>query len=218
MITPSDREYKATKRIKQGKKDLAAPFDELAQWVADTWKVSVLNVIYDRAKSLHGPRLQIILEYEKHARKFRRGVNFDREKQESISEKFLNIISKDDTHSFDVDGLFVVFSAFAPLAEEEADGQILEEEVEALKIRIGNPDLWEISRCFGRVVFFFFTDDQVKRYENEGKRDVYAKMYFGLLKPHDEFGYLRERDFGVGFDSKQNFDENYESNWYYYYH
>ena len=57
MITASDREYKATKSIKQGKKCLVAPFDELAQWIAATWKVTVLNVIYDRANSLHAPRL-----------------------------------------------------------------------------------------------------------------------------------------------------------------
>ena len=42
-------------------------------------------------------------------------------------------------------------------------------------------------------------------------------MYFEILKAYDEFGYLVEKDFAVNFDSKQNFDDNYESNWYYYY-
>ena len=89
--------------------------------------------------------------------------------------------------------------------------------MEALKARIGNPHIWEISRCFGYVTFFFFSDDQVRRYEEEGKRGIYARMYFELLKPHDEFDYLRESDFNVKFDSKQNFDDNYRGNWLYYY-
>lgn len=31
------------------------------------------------------------------------------------------------------------------------------------------------------------------------------------------FGYLRKRGVSVCFDSKENFDTNYQSNWYYYY-
>jgi hypothetical protein len=62
VITSSDREYKATKRIKQGKSQLAPPFDELAAWISSTWHVTVLNAIYDRANDLHAPRLQVILD------------------------------------------------------------------------------------------------------------------------------------------------------------
>jgi hypothetical protein len=219
MITSSDREYKTTKRIKQGKKKLKAPFDELAQWISSTWKVNVLNVIYDKATSVHKPRLQVIVEHQRELLKFQKGHygNFIAKKQNAIAEKFMEILARDGTTGFDVDGLFVVFSAFAPLAEEEADGQISEEEIEALKSRIGNPDLWEISRCFGHVTFFFFTYAQVKHYEAEGMKAVYAKLYFDLLKSHDELGYLKEKEFKVDFDSKQNLDENYESNWFYYY-
>ena len=120
MITSSDREYKSTKRIKQGKKHLPAPFDELAEWISSTRDVTVLDVVYDRANSLHAPRLQVILEYESHVRKFRRGFNFDRRQQNAITKKFLALIEKDEKHTFDVDGLFVVFSAFAPIAKREA--------------------------------------------------------------------------------------------------
>lgn len=217
MITSSDREFKSTKRIKQGKKRLRAPFDELAEWIAATRKVTVLNIIYDRANSLHAPRLQVILEYQSHAQKFYRGVNFDRRQQNAIAKKFLEIIERDNHHDFEVNGLFVVFSAFSPIAKEEADSQISEADIEALKKRIGNPDLWEISRCFGRVTFFFFTDEQTKKHETQGKKDEYARMYFELLKAHDEFGYLKRNQFKIHFDSKQNLDENYNGNWYYYY-
>ncbi len=217
MITSKDREYKATKRIKQGKKRLRSPFDALAQWIQSTWNVTVLNVIYDRANSLHAPRLQVILEHKTHTQKFCRGASYDKNKQSAIAEKFLEIIEKDDKLDYDVDGLFVVFSAFAPLAREEADSQISDEEIQSLKARIGNSDIWEISRCFGHVTIFFYTDAQVKRYESEGKKMEYAGIYYEILKPYDEFGYIHKKDFKIAFDSKQNFDENYESSWFYYY-
>jgi len=86
-----------------------------------------------------------------------------------------------------------------------------------LKAKLANPDLWEISRCFDSVTFFFYTDAQVKRYEAEGFREKYSREYSLLIEPYDEFGYLRKRGVSASFDSKENFDTNYQSNWYYYY-
>ena len=217
LITSSDNEYKATKRIKQGNAQLAAPFDELAAWISDRWRITILNVIYDRRNDLHGPRIQVIPEHEADAQVFRDGYNFDRRKQQEIASEFLQIINRDLYREYDVDGLFVVFSAFSPLAREEADGKISEGEIDALKRRIGNPELWEISRLFGHITFMFYTDAQAKKHAAKGKQAEYARMYYEILKPHDEFSYLSEDGFTVAFDSKQNFDDNYQSNWCYYY-
>ncbi len=236
MIFHTDRVYKSTKRIKQGKKQLEPPFDELAQWIEKTRGVTVLNVVYDRASKLCGPRLQVIVEHPGQERKFCKGFNFDPKQQAAIIRKFLRIIGGDggrafavgkgrtdrnvhptDGRPFDVEGLFVVFSAFSPLAREEADAQITEADVAALQKRIKNRDLWLISRCFGHITFFFFTDQQMKKYIAQGKQKEYADLYFEILKPHDEFGYLKRSSFKVYFDSKENFEEKYEGNWYYYY-
>jgi hypothetical protein len=217
VITPSDKEYKETKRIKRGEARLEVPFDELARWIASEWRVTVLNVIYDRRNSLHAPRLQIILEHQEDVARFRSGVSFDQQKEQAIKARFLEIIGRDDAGRFDVDGLFIFFSAFAPLARQDADNQISDKAIRDLKAQIGNSDLWEISRRFGSVTFFFFTDAQRRRYEAEGKRAEYARFYFDLLNPHDEFGHLDEKEYTVAFDSKENFDKNYEGNWFYYY-
>ena len=217
MITSSDKEYKATKRLVQGKGQIAAPYNELAAWIGEKWGVNVLNVIYDRRNKIHAPRIQVILEHHDEAQLFHDGFNFDQTKQQAIAAQFLEIINSQPDHKFDVDGLFVVFSAFAPIAREEADGKISDREIDALKQRIDNPDLWEISRCFGYVTFMFYTDAQAKEYGAKGKKTEYARMYFEVLKRYDEFDYLCEDDFTIAFDSKQNFDDNYESNWYYYY-
>ena len=47
MITPRDKEYKETKLLKLGKKELLTPFKELAEWLNQEFNVIVLNVYYD---------------------------------------------------------------------------------------------------------------------------------------------------------------------------
>jgi hypothetical protein len=140
---------------------LASPFAELAMWISETWSVTVLNVIYDGRNDLHALRIQIILEYDVDTQSFRDGLNFDQKKQKAIASQFLKIISRQANHGYDVDRLFVVFSSFAPIALEEADARISDKEIKALKRRIANPHLWEISRCFGHVTFVFYKDAQV---------------------------------------------------------
>jgi hypothetical protein len=218
LITSFDKDYKATKRVKLGSATLSPPLNELAEWISKKWSVTVINVIYDSAnKDLHAPRLQVILEHRSEVELFRHGNNFDETKQHAIASRFVNIVSRDPSHGYDLEALFVVFSAFAPLARQEAANNISEEEIDALQRRIGDPDVWVISRCFDTVTFMFYTDAQAKNYAGTGKKEKYAHEYFKILKPFDEFNYLDEAAFEVQFDSKENFDKNYESNWFYYY-
>lgn len=44
-----------------------------------------------------------------------------------------------------------------------------------------------------------------------------SRAYFELLKPYDEFDYFDEETFATYLGSKENFDTNYDSNWYFYY-
>lgn len=196
---------------------LTAPFDELAAWISDNWNVTVLNVIYDRRdrlNSLHYPRIQVILEHSDDAESFYISYcNPDKNKQTAIASKFIEIINRKPNHGYDVNGLFVIFSAFAPIALDEADEKIPEKDIDALKHQIDNPDLWTIKRGFGKVIFMFYTDAQAEEYTAKGMKTEYASQYFELLKAHDEFGYFSEDKFDIQFDSKQNFDENYSSNW-----
>jgi hypothetical protein len=219
MITYFDPEYKLTKLVKRGKRHLGAPFLELARWIAATRKVNVLNIVRDAIPPDGRPRLQIILEHPGEMEKFREGPlgNYKRDEQRTVAARFKDLLADNGVKDFETDGLLVVFSSFAPLAKEEADSKITEKEIEGLKRRIGNPGLWKISRCFGSVTFFFYTDSQARKHERDGLAEAYASRYFELLKPHDEFDYIRLDEFRVRFDSKENFDKNYKGSWFNYY-
>jgi hypothetical protein len=219
MITPRDDDYQQTKRLKRTGAPLESPFKELADWVGAKYGVRVLNVVYDTVIPDNRPRLTVILETQEDAVKFRDGAlgNFNRIDQKSVQEHFQTILSEQRDLRFNTRRLFVIFVAFEPIARVEANESVTKEEIRRLKAKLANKDLWEISRCFDSVTFFFYTDAQMKQYEAGRSRDVYAEEYSRLVERYDEFGYLKKRGVSVRFDSKENFDTNYQSNWYYYY-
>jgi hypothetical protein len=219
MIIPIDEDYQQTKRLRKSGAPLESPFKELAGWIAAEYRVRVLNVVYDTVDPNDRPRLSVILEMQEDAMKFQHGEfgNFNKTDQKRVQEHFKTILNEQRNQGFNVEGLFVIFAAFERVARIEANERVTENELKQLKVKLNNKDLWEISRLFDSVTFFFHTEAQVKHYEAAGLREAYAREYARLVQPHDEFGYLRRRGVLAYFDSKENFDTNYQSNWYYYY-
>jgi hypothetical protein len=216
---PTDEDYQETKCLKRTGAALKSPFKELAHWVEANYGVRVLNVFYETLTPGDRPRLSVILETQEDALKFRHGEfgNFNATDQKRVQEQLQTILAGQRDLRFKTEGLFVIFVAFEPVARIEANESVTAEELDALKAKLANEDLWQISRLFDGVTFFFYTDAQVKRYEAAGLRDAYAREYSRVVEAYDEFGYLRKRGVSVHFDSKENFDNNYECNWYYYY-
>ncbi len=217
MIVSSDKEYIETKRYKRGELQLQNPFSDIARWIEDKYPVKVLNVIYDKVSHHQRPRLQVCVESQGDLDFFRSSddFSFNEEKQNEILDKFIQII-ENESCSIDKDKLFVVFSAFAPIAKEEANGKIKEEEVEQLVAKLDNKELWKIRRSFGGVTFFFFTEDQAKRAKNSDLLHKYSNEYFKLIKEYDEFDYLNKEHFVISLDSKENFYKNYNGSWFAY--
>lgn len=234
MITPSDSDYKETKLIKQGKKGLPSLFKELAQWIEKEFVVSVLNIYYDLITPGNRPRLNVILEFSLDENKFRAHPYGDyyTDKQKIIADKFKELVKAEcpseeslvvklfkRNHSvkYDTNNIWVIFSSFESVAKIEANESIPQAKIQELKVKINNKDLWEISRCFSGVTFFFYTDKQVRENTENGVVKKLTEEYYNLLKIYDEFDYLKKECYSIGVDSKENFDNNYQSNWYYYY-
>jgi hypothetical protein len=234
MITPSDDDYKDTKMIKQEKTVLSYPFNELSAWINMTYGVTTLNICYDLIKlSNNRPRLNIIFEHKTDEKNFRcKDGNYNKEIQTAIANKFQELIKIRDLHNkgiikgllgnkekrqFDTKDIWVIFSSFEIVARIEANESIPEQKIEELKVRINNKDVWEIVRCFSYTTFFFYTDSQVEESLHNGIREKLTKEYYVLLKEYDEFNYFNEESFSIYLDSKENFDKNYQSSWFYYF-
>ncbi len=213
MICPSDPEYLDTKRIKQGKSRLSRPHRALADWIAATYQVTVLNTIRDSIMPDGRPRLQVVLEWAEDARTFksRDKMNYDEDKQEAVKQQYMAAVGEPGPS---LQRLLVCFSAFEPIAVEEALSKITEKESQTLKAKINHPDIWVISKTFATVLFH--TQAQVEQHQGDELATRLNSGYWRLLAPHDEFGYLRRRGFALRFDSKENFDQAYGGNWFYY--
>jgi hypothetical protein len=213
MVSSSDKEYINTKMIKKGLTKMKSPFNELADWILNDYNVRPLNISYDILEHNKRPRLQVIFEFESDLKAFKadNGLFPNSIRQEKVKKAFEKIAPNYQGNPSD--NLLVLFSAFEPIAKEEANGRIENHRVEKLKTDCG---VWEIKRNFSTGIFFFFTNEQLAKSEQTGEREKLLDEYFKLIKEYDEFDYLDESTFTVKFDSKENFDKNYQGNWFYY--
>ena len=236
MIVPSDKDYIETKIIKRGQAILNPDFAPLAEWIENKYLLTVLNIYYDITTGPHNrpfPRLNIIFEYEKDELKFRDGIlgNYDSDKQQVIAGKFEELVNNRNTAiaklnnffgrtegaTYDTKGLLVIFDSFEPVAKDEANEAIPKNEIEKLKVELNSPEIWEISRFGSRTTVFFYTDQQAEKAKSSDLLKRLTSGYFQMLKKYDEFDYYEQESFSVCIDSKENFDKNFESSWFYYY-
>ena len=221
MIVPSDRDYKYTKRIKLGKSSIKKEFRELAAWIDQTFQVHTMNIIYYTIDKGKRYGLNICVESASERRKIHgiRFYNADSKKQQAIADKFHEtLLGTKYESSYQSENIWVVCSAFEPIAKDEAVENIPKEKIEELKESIHCPDIWKIDTFYSSVTFFLFTDEQLKKHEKMNMKKEWSNRFFDILEPYNEFGYFKRSKFLIYLDSKENFDNNYESNWHYYYH
>lgn len=232
MIESSEIEYKKTKLIKQGKNRIASEFESIAKWISEKYDVNVIDIQQEFMSHNNMVRVSIHLETSEDELKFHESndwwSNFDSQKQSEIAKKIVgnpNLIKVAFDKTFGkvlkrkpkTNDIFVSFSAFKPVAMEEANTRIPEQKITELKDSFNIPEIWTISRCFESVTLFVYKDEQKEKIKNSAEFELIENKYFELLKKYDEFNYWKRENFRIGIDSKQNFDDNYESNWYYYY-
>ena len=235
MIHSADNEYKLTKQIMLGKSSINPDFLPLADFIDKTFNVRPINIVYDSINNGTRPRIGIYFELEREKQSFyeNNGVlSFDSSKQKLIADKFRQSIieqglnsqnrffdfwAKPKDEKYQVENIVVYYSAFEPIAKEEANRSISQEKITQLQKELDCNDLWEISKCFSETTFFLYTDEQVKEYKNSDARKMWANKYFDLLEAYNQFGYFKRAEFNIHLDSKENFDNNYQGNWFYYY-
>lgn len=219
MIMPSDKTYQRTKEIMQGKAEMNPDFRALADFVDRKFKVKVVNMIYGFMDSKKRPYLNICFEFEQEEIVFRKNKedcfsSFDKRKQEIIVQEFTKIA---DRKKYRTKDMWIYFSAFKPIAQIEAMQNITREQKDQFIKQLNNKDIWTINNAFSTETFFVYTEKQRLYYENSPIPKEWARKYYEVIKQYDEFDYFDRDTFSIRLDSKENFDTNYQSNWWYYY-
>ena len=208
----TDNDFQQTKRVLLGQESMNKEYAQLADFIQERFSVQVINVIC--AKGEDSINLTLWFKYENEVNYFYKGrFVVDSRKRNTILNKFKQIANIENK----ADSIYLSYQAFETLAKEEANNSITQLEILELKEKLHCNDLWDISRCLANVVFFLYEDKQVRQYTERGFIDIWSEMYLGLLNRYDEFGFFTKENFHVKLDSKENFDTNFNSNWYYYY-
>lgn len=216
MITPSDVEYLKAKEIKKGEESIPHPYSDLADWIRSRYSVSVLNVSYCEIEPDNRPRLSIDLETEVDRQVFERNrFSVDPKKSSAVISKFKEI-SENARLNLSFKNMFAIFSAFEPIARIEANEKVPERLANNLIKQFRHENIWCIQKMFSALIIFYYSETEKDQAVRSGMIDQYLKAYADIIQPFDEFGYLRSNPIIPEIDSKENFDKNYESSWFYY--
>jgi hypothetical protein len=218
MIVPTDKDYIDTKRILKKEKEMNPIFQLLKDWISTEFDQRVLNLYYDTIDNGKRPRLNVIYENYQSVNTIRDRIgNYAKEKQKKIKDKFEELIANESTADFKTENLLVIFSAFNPIARAEANGYITDKFLNRLKTKYEQLKIWELNRFGGSITVFFYTEKELEVKRQSKEITALREEYLEQLKEYDEFNVVKSEEFILRFDSKENFDNNYESNWYYYY-
>jgi hypothetical protein len=218
-----DYSYKLTRPIILGQKETKTKYIDFINWINSNYKVKVCNIRVTRIriskrlpKETSQPRfdIKIILEYELDFNKFMKKpqiYEFDENKKKHILKKYVELVDKSKNNNL----YFITFDNFESGAKYEINNSITKDEISLLISKNSKNDIWSIAKNSGSAICFMYTSKQLEALSDK-RKEIITDEYFKLLKNHDIFGYYRRDSFSIYFDTKENFENNYNGNWLYY--
>lgn len=218
MIAPSDEDYKFAKGVVLGRARLPPHMAAMRDWLQEAYPgVRVVSLWSDIVEIFKRPRLTVAVEREEDLLRFRDGLNFDADTQRRVAAKFSEIVRDMSlSNKVDTENLLVIFSAFEPVARTEVNWKITKADLAKLQKELRQPQLWTIYHEWTSAVFFFHTDEQLRASEGGDLRAMCAAAYNRLASQYDELGILKKKPIDVSFDSRENFERTYKSDWFSY--
>jgi hypothetical protein len=218
MYTPADKSQVQARAIKQGKYKLAAVHGKITDWITKQFGVHALDFSCETRETSKGSPQQlihVIVETGEDVKK----IQADRANNLKIAERFLQYFKSTNPGDLMLDALKADVFAFEtnPHPEiivtcrplKELDKNVIQEirEDEQRAVLKTFECVWTISMA----VVFYYTDSQIKENLANG---ISAKINEELARVDTKYGI--DRGTAYRFDSKETFDRDYESNWYYY--
>ena len=215
-MTPIDESYKLTKLIKQGKEIPNTDFAILATWIDKIYHVKTLNIIYDKIDLEKRPRLQIILENSETF--FKNNFAYEDEVKVRVLNQFKELLLINDlSRKYKTDKIFAFFSDFEEAAKTEVRWNIPLNTIEEFQATLNIKEVWRVyPETFYSITVFLYKNEQVENFLKNGMKEYLNKKCFELLKKYDEFDYYQKGQFSILLESKDNFDQIYNSNWFNY--
>ena len=218
MYTLTDKSQFQARAIKQGKHKLAIVHQEVVDWVTKQFGVRALDFACETRSTSKGAQQQLIHLILETAEDVKQ-MQAHRADNTLITERFLKYFKsahsnnaipdplKSNVFAVETNPFPEIIVTYRPLKElsRELLEEMLEDEKRAILKTFEN--VWTISQH----VVFYYTDVQVKENLTNGTS---AKISEALEQADNKYEF--NRSYPYHFDSKESFDRDYESNWYYY--
>lgn len=224
MLFGHKKLYRQTRKIKPGEAELSPLLDALKEWTNEKYGINVINVVYGKIGSgphKERPRLNLIVETQSdYAKMYQEPFVPNESYQTAISARFVKLVKDAGLEKeYDTDHLLVIYDDFSAMEMTRTSSQLLEHHKKHLLSKFSDIAIWDIvqSEFSAEIAVFYNQDDDITENDNNGNSERIRKECFRFIKPYDEFDYCQFDTFTITFDSKQNLDENYRGNLYYYF-
>lgn len=244
MIWVDKKAFEDTYSILKKEKDLKPIFADLKQFIEKEYGITVFNIIYEPIKSsflnkpnknsyLYGKKYRLICYVssygERETMQYRVDVqlgNFpnahkmvnDENKQAAILNNFFELseryhfplkVKKEDIwvdyfYWFPLDYMSLIVSKI-----EKQTSKIVLSKYE----KVAN--IWKIITNGSGICIFYQTESAKIINRQNGITEEIKNIYYSSIKEIDEFDFYKEEY--IIFDSKENLDNNYQGNLYYYF-
>jgi hypothetical protein len=214
--------YKEAIEIFAGRAELAPVFKAFAKWMGERYGVRALNFRFGKVEYDQGDRhfLYIMLQDRGDYLKLMApdGYTYIQEYCHEIAEKFAETaIDFSYAAPEQLTGLLVSYKDFSLEARTDANCKASQEVAEWMKIKYARAGFYQVYPMGTDGVVFYMTDDEVAANATNGVSESILHEYREVLKAYDEFDFYTDGDFKLKFDSKENVDQNYQGNMYFYF-
>lgn len=235
MFFPTDRFYKETKEILKGNQTLPDIYKDLIDWIQKNFDARIINIKYDKIENSNTPRLKLVTWSQDDYKKFQRQDQFayNEEFQQMIASEFKRLVkiydlgptrlknifkkSKNESQGFNTKDLWICYTDFSIVAKTEAMNMIPIEQTKNFISKYIRDYIWDIHPNIYQIIIFYYTEQQIIDHKNVDLLESIRNEYYSMIKPFDEYGFYTVDSLKIRIDSKENFDNNFESSWFYYY-
>jgi len=239
--------YHQTIDALRGRKELSPLFKELKEFIQAKYDATAYNFSFMKSTYRHLPdirfSLEVVLattddfnkilldcnnneyvlhenitkeEIERFLSTYRTMHGYDKNIQKEIAKMFFELAKKYNLVKMkSSEEIWVSYRDFSAHMRSEINRKIAKIASKSITQKYAAYRIWSVHESPLSSVVFFLSEEDLKN--STDIRMEIEDYYFGLLKQHDEFNVFDRAGFRLGFDSKQNLDENYEGNLYYYF-
>jgi hypothetical protein len=221
MLFHNKRLYRTALNAKLGTDRSPKLLRELKKWIETRYSVSVVLLKYDTidiGPHAGRPRLNVIVETDAdyiaiHKDAFTLKSNVKSE----IAFQFSRLVAEADATIFRTENIHIISDIFSYEAMRISTAEFITAKLEEAVREFSMCGLWTLTAMSREIIAFFFTDAQIAKAKQNGCADRISDYSFSHVIKYDPFVYFARDNFPIRFDSKENFDKNYQSNWYYYF-